>query len=308
MVAGNTVGFSADVYDSAKVELEEIEENFSRGAMLRSKAEYIEKGEKPTKFFLNLEKSRSAANTINKLHVQSSNGLAEIKSQNEVQAHIKHYYASIFSCNQSKSQNECKAFLDKVDLPKLSLNDQILLDQLLKIEEMTKALKSMENSKSPGNDGLTVEFYKFFWNDLKYLLYDSFLESKTIKKLGSSQRQAVIKLLTKKDKDKRFIENWRPISLLNVDTKILSKVLANRLKPTLPSIISNDQTAYVPGRFIGESVRLVSDIIELTDVLQIKGYMVTADIQKAFDSLDHTFLLATLKNLTSVKISSTGLK
>ena len=240
MVAGNTAGFSADVYDSAKVELEEIEENFSRGAMLRSKAEYIAKREKPTKFFLNLEKSRSAANTINKLHVQSSNGLAEIKSQNEVQAHIKHYYASIFSCNQSKSQNECKAFLDKVNLPKLSLNDQILLDQLLKIEEMTKALKSMENSKSPGNDGLTVEFYKFFWNDLKYLLYDSFLESKTIKKLGSSQRQAVIKLSTKKDKDKKFIENWRPISLLKVDTKILSKVLVNRLKPTLPSIISSD--------------------------------------------------------------------
>ena len=158
---------------------------------------------------------------------------------------------------------------------------------------MTKALKSMENSKSPGNDGLTVEFYKFFWNDLKYLLYDSFLESKTIKKLGSSQRQAVIKLLTKKDKDKKFIENWRPISLLNVDTKILSKVLANRLKPTLPSIISNDQTAYVPGRFIDESVRLVSDIIELTDVLQIKGYIVTVDIQKAL--ITTIFLLATFK-------------
>ena len=117
MVAGNTAGFSADVYDSATAEPEEIEENFSRGAMLRSKAEYIEKGEKPTKFFLNLEKSRSAANTINKLHVQSSNGLAEIKSKNEVQAHIKHHHASIFSYNQSNSQNECKAFLDKVNLP-----------------------------------------------------------------------------------------------------------------------------------------------------------------------------------------------
>ena len=113
VVAGNTAGFSADVYDSAKVELEEIEENFSRGAMLRSKAEYIEKGEKPTKFFLNLEKSRSAANTINKLHVQSSNGLAEIKSQNEVQAHIKHYYASIFSCNQSYLKMNVRLSLTK---------------------------------------------------------------------------------------------------------------------------------------------------------------------------------------------------
>ena len=159
---------------------------------------------------------------------------------------------------------------------------------------MSKALKSMENSKSPGNDGFTVEFYKFFWIDLKFLLYDSFQDSKYTKKLSPSQRQAVIKLLTKKDKDSRFIENWRPISLLNIDTKILSKVFANRLKPTLSSIISHDQTAYVHGRFIGESVRLVSDIIEMTDLLNINGYIVTADIQKAFDSLDHNFLLATL--------------
>ena len=159
---------------------------------------------------------------------------------------------------------------------------------------MTNALKSMENSKSPGNDGLTVEFYKFFWIDLKHLLFNSFLESEITKCLSASQKQAVIKLLTKKDKDKRFIENWRPISLLNIDTKILSKVLANRLKPTLPSIIAHDQTAYVHNRFIGESVRLVSDIIEMTDILNIEGYLVTADIQKAFDSLDHNFLLATL--------------
>ena len=62
----------------------------------------------------------------------------------------------------------------------------------------------------------------------------------------------------------------------------------------MPSIIAHDQTAYVNDRFIGESVRLVSDIIEITDILHIDGYLVTADIQKAFDSLDHTFLLATL--------------
>ena len=62
----------------------------------------------------------------------------------------------------------------------------------------------------------------------------------------------------------------------------------------MPSIIAHDQTAYVKDRFIGESVRLVSDIIEMADILHIDGYLVTADIQKAFDSLDHTFLLATL--------------
>ena len=82
--------------------------------------------------------------------------------------------------------------------------------------------------------------------------------------------------------------------MLNVDTKIISKALANRLKKVLPDIISHDQTAYVQGRFIGESTRLISDILEITDLYDIEGYILTADIEKAFDSMDHTFLIAAL--------------
>ena len=63
--------------------------------------------------------------------------------------------------------------------------------------------------------------------------------------LSHSQKQAIIKLIEKKDIDKKFIENWRPISLLNIDTKLISKVLAERLKNVLLSLISSDQTAYV---------------------------------------------------------------
>ena len=79
--------------------------------------------------------------------------------------------------------------------------------------------------------------------------------------LSPSQRQAVIKLL-EKGKDKRFITNLRPISLINYDTKILHKTLADRLREVLPSLISCDQTANVKDRFLGESVRLISDILE----------------------------------------------
>ena len=75
--------------------------------------------------------------------------------------------------------------------------------------------------------------------------------------------QAIIKLIEKKDRDKRYIKNWRPISLLNVDIKILSKALAKRLKEVLPCLISEQQTAYVRNRNIGESGRLISDIIEI---------------------------------------------
>ena len=101
--------------------------------------------------------------------------------------------------------------------------------------------------------------------------------------------------MEKRDKDKRFISNWRPISLLNVDTKIISKCLAARLIPILPTIISSDQTAYVKGRFIGESTRLISDILAVSDIENIDGYILTADLEKAFYSIDHTFLISCLK-------------
>ena len=108
----------------------------------------------------------------------------------------------------------------------------------------------MQNHKSPGNDTLTKEFYETFWEDLKEIFLNSVPEAKEIGHLSTSQRQAIIKLIEKKDRDKRFIRNWRPISLLNVDSKIISKAL---FKKVLPDLISSQQTTYVKNRHIGES-------------------------------------------------------
>ena len=83
--------------------------------------------------------------------------------------------------------------------------------------------------------------------------------------------------------------------MLNVDIKILSKALAKRLKEVLPCLISAQQTAYVQNRNIGESGRLISDIIEIANTRQMEGFLVTMDLEKAFDSLDHKFLISVLK-------------
>ena len=124
----------------------------------------------------------------------------------------------------------------------------------------------MQNDKSPGNNGLTKEFYETFWNELKEIFSDSVLEAKENGHLSILQRQAIIKLTEKKDKDKRFIKNWRPISLLNVDLKIIPKTFSEKLKRVLPDLISSQQTAYVKNRHIGESRRLISDVTEITKI------------------------------------------
>ena len=127
------------------------------------------------------------------------------------------------------------------------------------------------------------------------IFVNSVKEAEEIGLLSTSQREAIIKLIEKKDRDKRFIKNWRPISLSNVDSKIISKALWEKLKEVLPDLISSQQTAYVKNRHIGESGRLISDIIEITKIRKIEGFLVTMDIEKAFDSLDHNFLISTLE-------------
>ena len=164
------------------------------------------------------------------------------------------------------------------------------------IDDLHESFLKMDGGKSPGNDGLGKEFYLQFWDKIGTLLHDSLIQGKNDGVFSPSQNQSIIKLLAKKDRDKSYIENLRPISLINCDTKGGSKTVASTLRKVLPSLISSDQTAYVFGRFIGESSRLISDIIEVTRNINIGGYLVTMDIKKAFDSVNHDFLMLVLKN------------
>ena len=118
---------------------------------------------------------------------------------------------------------------------------------------------------------------------------------KEIGPLSVSQRQDIIKLIEKKDRGKRYIKNWRPISLLNVDTKMISEAFAEKLKETLSLLISQIQRAYAKNIFVSESDRLIADIIDTFDKKNIPGYLVSIDIAKAFDSLDHDFLTYLLR-------------
>ena len=115
------------------------------------------------------------------------------------------------------------------------------------------------------------------WNEIKHPFMNSIMEAREKKKLSTSQRQAVIKLIEKKERDKRFMRNWRSISLPKVDYKIIAKALATRLKETMPKIISFQQTAYMKNRFIGEGGRLISDVLEMSENLNLKGYIIVVD-------------------------------
>ena len=113
--------------------------------------------------------------------------------------------------------------------------------------------------------------------------------------MSSSQKTAVITLIEKQGKDRTLIENWRPISLINVDAKIISKVIAARIKKVLPSIIHHNQTGYVKDRYIGETVRSIFYIMEFTDSQNIPGILIFIDFKKALDTLEWNYLFNCLE-------------
>ncbi len=113
--------------------------------------------------------------------------------------------------------------------------------------EILSSLKELKSGRSPGTDGLTSDFYKFFWVYIKVLLVDSIKYSLDKGEMSIKQRRGIITLIPKKDKNKLFLKSWRPITLLNTDYKTLN----NRLCKMLPYIIDEDQTGYIKSRYIG---------------------------------------------------------
>ena len=152
----------------------------------------------------------------------------------------------------------------------------------------------MPNNKSPGEDGIIIEFYKIFWNLIGDDLHEVLVHGLENEELSYSQYLALIILLYKKG-PRENIKNWRPISLLNVDYKILSKVLAERLKQVLPEIIHFDQKGCVQGRYIGENIRLIEDILHYIDNDELDSIILCQDQEKAYDRVEWNWLYSTMR-------------
>ena len=164
------------------------------------------------------------------------------------------------------------------------------LDAPISLEECRTALMGMKNDKCPGLDGLTKEFYTKYWPLVGQLVLDSLTYAPSVGHLSISQRRGVIRLIPKKNRDPREVENWRPITMLNVDYKILTRVLALRLQNVLPTLTHPDQKGFIKGRDGKENVLDIYSMISLAEELSSNHVLVLLDIMKAFDSVSHNFL------------------
>ena len=190
-----------------------------------------------------------------------------------------------------------KFLFDNDSIVRLNTEQQQHSEGMLTLDECLAALKTFNKNKSPGTDGFTAEFYLRFWDGLGQVMVDSFNYAFTTGNLSIPQRQGIIRLIPKKDKDPSYLKNWRPLSLLNVDYKIATKALALRLKKVLPQVINNAQAGYIEGRVIGQNIRQISDILSFPAEQNIEGVAAFIDSEKAFDSLEWEFLLKAIETL-----------
>ena len=279
-------------YEGAKTELENLYNYIADGVILRSKVRWYEEGEKCSKYFLSLEKCNKTSSCICKLLMEESQ---EITNPEHIRKEIKSFYEILYTKRSLKTEKECLQYLSRINTPQLLQSDKAFCDGKLTLQNIWEALISMKNGKTPGNDGLTMEFFVCFFGELGMLLLKCLNYSHLVGELSTSQKQAIVTLIEKKGRDKRIVKNWRPISLMNVDVKIASKALSFRLRKVISTLINYDQTAYIKGRFIGESIQLIDDILYHTEQESIDRVLFTADIQKAFDSVEHSFIFAVLK-------------
>ena len=240
-------------------------------------------------FFLRLEKKAGSDSWIPAMRRVDGSLASDIDS---ICSSWVDFYSALFTAEEFNSSVQAD-LLSNLSA-RLPSDARAHCEGLLSPNEVLTALKGMPHNKSPGSDGLPMEFYLTFWETLGSDLVEVLNSSFEIGSLPSSQKGALISLISKKG-DRLEHKNGRPISLLNVDYKLCARTLAGRLLGILHHVIAPDQTCAVPGRFIGENVALLRDIVHFASETGTPAAILSLDQEKAFDRVDWLFLFKVLK-------------
>eukprot|EP00253_Pinus_taeda_P018445 PITA_18445 len=256
----------------------------------KSRIQWLKVGEMNTKFFHRSALDHRSNNRI----LELKNDTGEIlKNHNEISALLSDHFNSI---SQEPHINREKAIKDLTEaIPKIITADQNwALCREISMEETEEAIRSMPNDKAPGPHGFTINFYKACWSTVKQDVWEAVEDSRRLGTILKSLNSTFIALIPKVEEAKTP-DKFRPIALCNVIYKIISKVIANRLKTILPGIISEEQSGYVEGRQIFDNILLAQEMIHSLHSRNVEGMLMQLDLSKAYDKVSWRYLEAVLK-------------
>lgn len=241
MMKGNLLEEEEIKLKRLKEDIDNMYIAMAKGAFIRSRAKWLELGERNSSYFFALEKRNRKRNNITALKINDN----IITNPLDISKYVGSFYSSIYKSNSNI--NDCDRFIESIKefTPTISEDFMLNCEQSNTKPEISEAIHSMKKGKSPGTDGLSVEFYVHFWDIIESLLLELLKECIVRKEMSTSMKQGTITLIPKPDKDNLLIENWRPITLLNIDYKIISLVFAKGLKKGLGEIIGETQTGFM---------------------------------------------------------------
>ncbi|MGH0177545.1 UNVERIFIED_CONTAM: hypothetical protein FKN15_075286, partial [Acipenser sinensis] len=275
-------------YEEKKSTLRDLQLQRSRGAYVRSRIQFLREMDRGSHFFYALEKKKGDRRNITCLLADDGSLLTDPESVNE---RARAFYSDLFSPDPVDS-DACRVLWD--GLPTVGEGVREEFEGRLTLAELSGALSRMPYNKSPGIDGLTVEFFRKFWDLLGPAFARVLAEAYETGEMPLSMRRAVITLLPKKG-DLRCLKNWRPVSLLCTDYKIVAKAASLRLKSVLADVIHPDQSYTVPNRTIFDNIFLVRDLLHYCKGTGRSVAFLSLDQEKAFDRVDHEYLFGTLR-------------
>lgn len=288
--AVNNTNFDTNKFEEIKVKLRDYENKLCRGAILRSKAYWAIESDKNTKYFLELEKYRQNNNCIKE--IKNSEGTL-LSNTDEILDEVHKFYKDLYSCTEI-DKNSANELLENVS-ERVNDEDMEMLESDITMDEIKSALFTMAKNKSPGPCGLTVEFFCKFFHLFEEIFSKVFKVIENGKILSRSMRHGIINLVYKNKGDKNLLKNFRPISLLCVDYKIIARIMSNRLKTVLPKLVSESQTCCIMGRDIADTTSSIRDLIEIVEKDNLEAYLIKVDQEKAFDRVDHEYLFLVLE-------------
>lgn len=239
---------------------------------------------KPNKYLANLLRSRSQAQVISSIKDKEGKCHHDNKVINKI---FRAFYKRLYSSQSGFfSGDNMDKFLANLNLRESTEEQRQMLNKPIGISEILNCINSLPKGKAPGPDGFTVEFFQKFKMELGSLMHEMIQYSFDSDRLPDSMTEANICVFLKKGKCPEECGSYRPISLLNVDTKIVAKILATRLESILPKIIDPDQTGFVKGRSSAHNIRRLFNIIQYSNQYANSGLVISLDAEKAFDRVE----------------------